>query len=117
MIAIQLYVWMWTSLSKRIDELFISSSNQELRLAVVEYEKLDPSTESSGQNPSRVAADINSFEAEVERLRSEVKLLDKAAVVFISPRALKADDEPSPAAKAAGELSAAKVTLRQRFED
>lgn len=117
MIAIQLYVWMCTSLSKRIDELFISGANQESRLATIEYEKLDPSVEASGQNPARVAADINTFESEVVRLRSEVRLLDKVAAVFIFPRALKADDEPSPAAKPAAEPAAPKATLRQRFED
>jgi len=101
MIAIQLYVWMCTSLSRRVDEIFNAASASDSRLVLVEYDKLQ-GTGTAGTNPSRVAADLNSFDSEVERLRYEVMLLDKITALWIFPRALDREPEPRPrpAAKA-----------------
>lgn len=64
-----------------------------------------------GREPAKVAAELNSLDAEVERLRSEVLLLDKITALWVFPRASQGDPASTPPTD-----PVAKMTLRQRFD-
>lgn len=52
MITIQLYVWMCTSLTKRVDEIFDASLKWQSQLAL-DFDKLGASTDATGREPGK----------------------------------------------------------------
>jgi hypothetical protein len=124
LIMMQLYVWMCTSLSKRIDDLITTNLSLSSRLASQDYSKLEATPNAAGQSLVSVRSDINLLKAEVERIRFEVKLLDKVASAFVFPHALEGEEEPGGAPKAAADPAAPvkKITqekdqLREEFQN